>query len=287
MMAKTVRVISPAKLNLYLEVLDKRPDGYHTISTLFERISLADEITIKESQDNSITIESDSKEMPLDSRNLVYKAATLLKNSLGIKKGVRFRIKKRIPLGAGLGGGSSNAAATLIGLNQLWRLRLSRRRLCEYAAELGSDVAFFIADVSFAWGSSRGEKVKPFAPLHKKIWHIVLVPPISVSTKEIYREFDKNAGLCGHNADTRTVACRRNFTIDSILFNRLEEITFRKYPEVRILKENLRACGLTHVLMSGSGGSVFGIVHSRKEGLEIAAHFQHGQKVKVFVVKTI
>lgn len=287
-------MVSPAKLNLYLEILDKRPDGYHNIITLFERVSLADEILIRESEGDSITLESDSQDIPLDRRNLVYKAAAILRDGVGIRKGVSFQIKKRIPAGAGLGGGSSNAAAALIGLNWLWRLGLSRKKLWEYAAKLGSDVAFFISDASFAWGSSRGEKIQPLRRLNKKLWHIILVPDVTVSTQKIYQEFDRNADIrvCrpadrDYGGRTRRISQKGHFRIDKILFNRLEETTFKRYPMVKKLKEELIMQGLSHTLMSGSGGSVFGIVRSRKEGLRIAEHFHHRKGVKTFVVKTM
>ena len=276
---KTLKVVSPAKLNLYLEVLNKRPDGYHNLHTLFERIDLADEIIFEDAGKDIITIRSDSREIPCNKDNLAYKAACLLKQELSLHKGVGIYIKKRIPVGAGLGGGSSNAASVLLGLNQLWKLGLSRKRLFEYAAKLGSDVAFFIARVSFAWGSSRGEKIKP-AHCKRKLWHILLVPKVKVSTKEIYEKLDR---FGWKNSPTIEISTA---TIPKILFNRLEETTFRYYPKVKQLKEALAAKGLKKVLMSGSGGSVFAIVASRKEGLTIAKGFQHVKGVKVFVVKT-
>ena len=156
-MPRVLKVSSSAKLNLYLEVLDKRPDGYHNLRTVFERISLSDTITLKEIGTPEIKIISDSKEIPCDRRNLAYKAAEILKEDLGIEKGLEIRIKKIIPVGAGLGGGSSNAASVLLGLNRLWRLGLSRRRLLGYAARLGSDVSFFIYDCPYALGTSRGK----------------------------------------------------------------------------------------------------------------------------------
>src|SRR3989339_1839042 len=144
-----VRVLSYAKLNLYLEILDKRPDGYHNLETIFERVSLADEIVIKRAPGNSIKIETDSPDIPKGSGNLAYQAAEFLKKNFGIFAGLVIKIKKRIPVGAGLGGGSSNAANTLLGLNYLWDLGLRAEELKEYASRLGSDVAFFIEDVSF------------------------------------------------------------------------------------------------------------------------------------------
>ena len=288
-MDKAVTIASPAKVNLYLEILNKRPDGYHAIVTLFERISLSDEIILRPREDSALLILSKAKNIPLDSNNLVYKAAALLRKDLGISRGVSIEIKKRIPVGAGLGGGSSNAASTLLGLNRLWNLKLSKKKLLAYAARLGSDVAFFIEDVSFAWGSSRGEKITPCFGAHKSLWHILLTPDVSVSTKEAYQEFDRvvNKPPLSHAALEGSGFPARRLRVGKILFNHLEDVTFRKYPKVRKLKESLRAYGVRRALMSGSGGSVFGIVKSRKEGLRIAERFQHRKGLKVFVVKTM
>lgn len=285
-MSKALKISSPAKLNLYLEVLCKRPDGYHAINTIFERISLSDEIVLKETDNGHIKIKSNAKDIPKDSRNLAYKAASLLKNDLRISKGIVIEIKKRIPAGAGLGGGSSNGASVLLGLNRLWNLKLNKQKLLAYAAQLGSDAAFFISGCSFGLGNGRGEKIKPLANFRKKLWHIVAVPEVKVSTKKIYEEFDK-AKISTDEKKPINVDCLDKRGIGRILFNRLEEVTFRKYPEVKKLKEGLKAQGVKNVLMSGSGGAVFGIVNSRKEGLAIAKVFKHLHKVRVFVAETI
>lgn len=282
-MPKVLKVSSSAKLNLYLEILDKRPDGYHNLRTVFERISLNDTLTLKEIDSPEIRIISDSKDIPRDSRNLAYKAAEILKEDLGISKGVEIRIKKIIPVGAGLGGGSSNAASVLLGLNRLWRLGLSRGRLLGYAAKLGSDVSFFIYNCPYALGTSRGEKIRPLKSWKKRLWHILVVPKINVPTKEIYQEFDKGRGL-NVNAGTGSGVYPN---IKAMLFNRLEEAAFRRYPQVREVKEILlKEAGLENALMSGSGSAVFGLVDSRKEGLRIAKRVSRFKDWKIFVVKT-
>lgn len=282
-MPKVLKVSSSAKLNLYLEILDKRPDGYHNLRTVFERISLNDTLTLKEIDSPEIRIISDSKDIPCDSRNLAYKAAEILKEDFGIEKGLEIRIKKIIPVGAGLGGGSSNAASVLLGLNRLWRLGLSRGRLLGYAAKLGSDVSFFIYNCPYALGTSRGEKIRPLKSWKKRLWHILVVPKINVPTKEIYQEFDKGRGL-NPDVGTDPGACPN---IKAMLFNRLEEAAFRRYPQVREVKEILlKEAGLENALMSGSGSTVFGLVDSRKEGLKIAKRVSRFKDWKIFVVKT-
>lgn len=280
---------SPAKLNLYLDVLNKRPDGYHNIRTIFERISLFDKIIFRAAKGNRIRIRSDSKDMPSGRSNLVYKAARLLKKDFAILAGLDIEIKKRIPIGAGLGGASSNAAAALLGLNRLWRLNLNRRTLLDYAARLGSDVAFFLYDKSFALGSGRGERIRPIENLKKKFWHIVIVPNVKVLTKDIYQALDKpNDGQSVLRPGLTEDQLLRQVHIQpgAVSFNRLEETTFKKYPEVKKIKEHLENLRVKNVLMSGSGSAVFGIVNSRKEGLRLARFFRRSKNLKIFVVKT-
>ena len=280
---------SPAKLNLYLDILNKRPDGYHNICTIFERIALFDKIILAPSKDGKIIIKSDSRDIPGDSRNIVYKAALLLKNDFNIPAGVDIEIKKTIPVGAGLGGGSSNAASVLLGLNEFWGLNLSRKNLLRYAEKLGSDTAFFLYNSPYALGTGRGERILPLSNFRRKLWHVLAVPDLKVSTRKIYRAFDN---FKAKEKYSRPQLARRQLlrqAIDSlsgILFNRLEGVTFRRYPEVKKIKDGFKKHGLNKVLMSGSGSAVFGIVKSRKEGLRAAKFFKGFKGLRVFVIAT-
>lgn len=275
---------SPAKLNLYLDVLEKRRDGYHNIRTVFERISLFDKIIIKPNKTGVITIRSDSRGIPTGRLNLVYRAASLLKKDFGVTSGVKIEIRKRIPVGAGLGGGSSNAASTLVGLNKLWNLSLNRLGLVKYAEKIGSDVAFFLYDKPFALGLGRGEVIEPLNNFKRKFWHILIIPNVKVSTKEIYRSLDRQGK---RNSGNRHILTEHLKDFDSLIFfNRLEEITFRKYPKVKEIRDKLQELKVKNVLMSGSGSAVFGIVDSRKEGLRLAEFFKRFKSLKVFVVRT-
>lgn len=289
MLQDSIKILSPAKLNLYLEVLNKRPDGYHNIRSLFERISLSDELTFKQSDGQCIEIKSDSKDIPKDGRNLVYKAASLLRDTLGIKKGVSIEIKKRIPVGSGLGGGSSNAASALLALKNLWNLRLSQKKLLAYGSYLGSDVAFFLSGASFAVGEGRGEKIKPLTHFKKKFWHIIIVPDFKVSTQEIYAGLDnlENCNKRETNLSARQLSQAAKIPLGNIIYNRLEEATFKRYPKVKELKEALLSRGVQNAAMSGSGGAVFGIVNSRKEGLRLLESFKHYKNARAFVARTL
>jgi len=307
---------SYAKLNLYLEVLSKRKDGYHNIKTIFERIGLCDQIVLKVRKDKKINLTSDSPGLPRDnSKNLAYRSAELLQTRLNLDKGVDIQIIKRIPVAAGLGGGSSNAATVLMGLNKLWRLNLSRERLVGFAREIGSDVPFFIYNCPFAQGSGRGSNIKPLKFLKNlRIWHILVVPQKRVLTAKIYKQWDekktrltpldrhgildKNRYLTGltrpgYDVKILNSALRKKDSalIGEALFNSLEAVTLAMYPQVKRIKEKLKELGLKSILMSGSGPAVFGIASSRKEAARLCRQLkgvfkEEGSLWRVFATRT-
>ena len=283
---------SYAKVNLFLKVLNKRPDNYHNIESLFERINLCDKITIKNRQDNLIKITCDHPGVPVNGSNLCFKAAKLLQDEFGIEKGLDIGISKRIPVGAGLGGGSSNAASVLTGLNKLWKLNLSKAKLVKLASNLGSDVAFFVYDAHFAVANGRGEKIRVLDKLNKvRLWHILIVPKIHVSTPLIYSKFDQFSGLTktASNVKILTSILVRSHLISNpgLLFNSLEQVTLKLYPEVRRVKKTLKAFGLENVLMSGSGGAVFGIVSSGEKAAALVKRIKRVAKLwEAFKIRT-
>ncbi|MCX5715474.1 MAG: 4-(cytidine 5'-diphospho)-2-C-methyl-D-erythritol kinase, partial [Candidatus Omnitrophica bacterium] len=183
---------APAKVNLYLDVLKKRPDGYHDIETIFERIALFDTIIIKNSPDKKIRVTSDHPGLPLGRDNLVYKAAEAIFKKAGLKVGVCVDIKKRIPVAAGLAGGSSDAASMLIGINRLFRLGLSKAQLAGLARAIGADVAFFLYDCSFAIGTGRGDQIKPLPINDASIWHIIIPFNFGISAHSAYNGISRN-----------------------------------------------------------------------------------------------
>lgn len=292
---------SYAKLNLYLSVLNKRPDRYHNISTLFERISLYDKIALKNRLDAKIRVSSDSPCLPKDqTQNLAYRAAQLLQDVYAPDKGVDIKIAKRIPVGAGLGGGSSNAASVILGLNKLWALSLSRDKLVRLAKKLGSDVAFFLYDCPFALGGNKGDKIKELKTLkNTRLWHILIVPKIHVSTPFIYKGWDsllasdksKIAGLTRARYDVKMLLLaikKKDLSlIYPRMFNSLQQVTTKVYPAVgRIIKALLKL-GLKAILMSGSGPAVFAIVLSGKEAATLSRRLKlENKQFRVFVVRT-
>ena len=289
---------SYAKLNLYLEVINKRRDNYHNIKTVFERIGLSDKIVLESRQDKQIKIICDHPDVPCDNSNLCYRSAKLLQDNFKVDKGVQIRIVKRIPVGAGLGGGSSNAAFVLLGLNKLWKLHLSQAKLARLARKIGSDVAFFIYDSPFAKGTRRGEKIEPLEGLNNlRLWHILVVPGIKVSTAVIYRKWDtyRNKELQGltrpeYNVKILPLALQKKDLglIGKSFFNSLEQVSIKLYPEIRRIKEWLVHRNVQSILMSGSGPAVFGVVSSRKEAVSLCRQLRRENRAwRVFVVRTV
>ncbi|MDD5506023.1 MAG: 4-(cytidine 5'-diphospho)-2-C-methyl-D-erythritol kinase [Candidatus Omnitrophica bacterium] len=286
-----------AKINLYLRVLGKRRDNFHNLDTLFARIDLADTIIIKGREDSRIRITCASRHVPKDECNLCFRAADLLRQEFKLRYGLEIEIKKRIPVGAGLGGGSSNAASVLLGLNEYWHLNLSKSKLAMLAAKLGSDVVFFIYNVRFAFGSQRGDKIRPLISLkNTKLWFILVYPRVKVSTPLIYRKFDFYSskhkaplpffkgisGLTSCAPDVKILLpelLKNGCSFDAkCLFNYLEAVTSSLYPVVNRVKKALLAMGLERVMMSGSGPAVFAICNSRAQAENLSNKLRKGHK---------
>lgn len=281
---------SPAKLNLYLNVLGKRSDGFHEIETVFERISLSDQISLRLNSTGTIRIKCLAQDVPTGPKNLAYQAASLLKKDFSLKDGVEISIKKNIPVGSGLGGASSNAAVTLLGLNRLWHLNLSPRQLTSYARRLGSDVPFFLSGYRFALGRGRGDELKPLSGLGR-FWHLVVSPGRGVSTKSIYLGLNLSEGLTNTNNNVKMLICalkKRDFRqVSGCIYNSLEAVTQEQCPVVAKIKHYLQAQGLDIVGMSGSGSAVFAIVRTRKEAERFGSIISQGTDWQTFVVRTL
>ena len=253
-----VSLKAPAKINLSLDVLRKRPDGYHDVKMVMTTIDLADRIDICERDEDRIAIESTNGFLSNDRRNLVYQAAELIKNRFSIKKGVDIELSKNIPVAAGLAGGSSDAAATLTGLNELWRLGLTTKELATLGSELGSDVAFCVYGGT-ALATGRGEIIQPIdSPV--PCWVVLAKPTMGVSTSDVYRELDVTT--CPHPDVDRMVEAlsQKDYRLMcESLGNALEAVTLKKYPKVAKIKKQMERLGADGVLMSGSGPTVFGL----------------------------
>nr|WP_106782148.1 4-(cytidine 5'-diphospho)-2-C-methyl-D-erythritol kinase [Lysinibacillus timonensis] len=254
-------VKAPAKINLTLDVLYKRPDQFHEVEMIMTTVDLADRIGLETRNDGLITISSTSSIVPDDNRNLAYQAAQLLKDTYGIEKGVSITIDKEIPVAAGLAGGSSDAAATLRGLNEVWDLNLSLDKLAELGAKIGSDVSFCVYGGT-AVATGRGEKIEHIsAP--PTCWVVLAKPKIGVSTASVYGGLNL-ADIEHPNTNQMIQAIKENDyeLMCNSLGNVLESVTFKLHPEVVMIKEQMRKFGADGVLMSGSGPTVFGLVDS-------------------------
>lgn len=250
---------APAKINLLLDVKRKRDDGYHEVEMVMTMIDLADRLAFDELQGDRIVLSSPAGIVPLDEKNLAFQAAKLLKEKYRVPKGVMIRLDKRIPVAAGLAGGSSDAAAALRGLNRLWGLGLPLSELESLGAELGSDVPFCVRGGT-AIATGRGEKLQSIqAP--PPCWVVLAKPPINVSTSDIYGSLKLDQQIKHPSvADMLSAISSSSFAgVCSALGNVLETVTLAKYPEVRKLKDCMKKLGADGVLMSGSGPTVFGL----------------------------
>ncbi len=293
----SITVTAPAKVNLFLKVLSKRKDSYHNILTLLERISLADKIKISKIL-KGIIVKSDKLITRNPKDNLVYRAAEMILKHGRIKSGVKIEIKKRIPIAAGLGGGSSDAAAVLIGLNKLFRLRLNNNTLSGFGKKLGADVPFFILNTPFAIGRSKGDVLKT---VHSKsrFWHLLIYPGFKMATKDVYKAFDsdllsKYLTLRCHNDKIFFPSdLWMDYTrMEAMLYNDLESAAISKKGIIgKILK------GLAHLLdkkaiVSGSGPSLFCLYRTRKEAIRAKAKVLRGVPARerlgwrIFVIGT-
>jgi 4-diphosphocytidyl-2-C-methyl-D-erythritol kinase len=249
-----------AKINLSLDVLHKRNDGYHEVEMVMTMVDLADHIEMQELPRDTIIISSQSGYIPLDEKNLAFQAARLIKDRYEVSKGVYIHLDKKIPVAAGLAGGSSDAAATLRGLNRLWRLQIPMDELQRLGAELGSDVPFCVTGGT-ALATGRGERLQPIES-PPQCWVILAKPPINVSTSDIYTRLNAQ-NIKAHPSTVNVLEAIRSKNLDKLcqsMGNVLEEVTLELYPIVRQLKECMERLGAEGVLMSGSGPTVFGIV---------------------------
>jgi len=282
----SLRLQSPAKINLYLKVLKKRKDGYHQIKTVFERINLFDDIQLRKRLDSKIKITCSHPDVPRNSRNLMYKAVELIRGDFNKDIGLDIRLKKRIPVASGLGGGSSNAASVLLGLNRFWKLGLNNKDLLSYARKIGSDVPFFISGKSFALGTGRGDRIQNIPNL-RPMWHILVVPRKKLSAKEIYSSLNLTLTKNRDNVNMLIHALRKlNLSqVKKYVKNDLEKAASKIFPKLFQIKEKLKKAGIDIQSLSGSGPAIFGILGSRKEA-ETKARSLRSKSWQVFVVRT-
>lgn len=287
-----MKIRAPAKINLRLRVVGKRADGYHLLDTIIVPVSLYDELEIKlgmapahqESGDELIKITCDDPAVPVGEENLAYRAAQLIMKNRRRVQAVHIHIRKSIPLGAGLGGGSTDAAATLVGLNRLLKPRLSFSKLEKIALTLGADVPFFIR-ARPARARGIGERLSRLGGL-PRIWLVIIYPGFPVSTAWAYRNL--GAKLTKPIANTSIATSLKSFDkLSSLLENDLESVTLSQYPEIGVLKQKLLREGAPRVLMSGSGSSVFGIFASKRAALTAFERLRKEEGARAFLAHVL
>jgi len=260
---------APAKINLYLEIINKRPDGYHNIESIMHTVSLFDTLKFSLNQNSLIELTCSDKSLPADSTNLVYKTAKKMQDKFAVKSGIKIHLEKNIPMGAGLGGGSSDAAAVIKALNKLWDINASKEELENFAKTIGADVPFFLTGGT-AQIEGIGEIVKKIQS-KTNLTAVLVKPDFGVSTVLAYskvkfpltnqRKIHKITGVlrdCSFTSETAK----------DLLFNRFEEFVFPEFSEVERIKKTLESFGCAS-LMSGSGATVFALTSSQKQSEEI------------------
>ncbi|MBI4323190.1 MAG: 4-(cytidine 5'-diphospho)-2-C-methyl-D-erythritol kinase [Candidatus Omnitrophica bacterium] len=288
-----LRLRAPAKLNLYLRILGRRPDGYHELETLFERLDLADELAFEQMREG-LHLTCDDPGLSCGEDNLALQAARLLQRACEVGRGAAIRLTKRIPIAAGLGGGSSDAATTLVGLNQLWNTGRSVSQLCELAAQVGSDVPFFLHQHPFAIGRGRGERCEVLTGPLPALWHVVVTPKTPLSTPEIYADWDAQKSALTQAAPSITMAVHalRNGPamagLAKGLYNDLEPAAIRRCPVIGDIRALLLEGACQGALTSGSGPSVFGLCQDRSHAEQVAhaIHRRGASRWTVHVVRT-
>jgi 4-diphosphocytidyl-2-C-methyl-D-erythritol kinase len=287
-----VKIRAPAKINLWLRVVGKRSDGYHLLDTLLLPVSLYDEITIEKGRKSGkqnalkdrIRVSCDDPSVPQGRQNLACKAALLILTEKGIDEPVKIRIRKRIPVGAGLGGGSTDAAATLVGLNRLFRLGFTLKRLEKISSALGADVPFFIRGVP-ARARGIGERLTPLRRV-PRLWLVIVYPGFPVSTAWVYGNLSPKLTKGIVNISIN-LSLGSSANLRKLLVNDLETVTMGRYPRIRVLKEELARQGAIGTLMSGSGSSVFGVFQSRRSAERAFRRLRKAREVQAFLVRVL
>jgi 4-diphosphocytidyl-2-C-methyl-D-erythritol kinase len=271
--ARRLVLTAAAKVNLVLEVLDRRADGYHEIATVMQTVDLADRLTLEDS--DVLELACQTPGVPTDVSNLALKAAVALRDAGRVERGVRITLDKRIPVAAGLGGGSSDAAAVLLGLNRLWRLRWPMARLAEVAITLGMDVPFFLRG-GVALGTGRGERLRTVTGASLAL--VLANPGVAVSTAEAYGRVTRAMYTDGAQCDAMIAALgtRRPARVAASLYNGLEAAVTPAHPEIARMRAALLAAGALGARMSGSGPTVFAVARSFEQARQIRRRVTRG-----------
>lgn len=284
---KSITLNAPAKINIYLDVLSKRKDSYHNIATVFCKLSLSDEITVKVKQEG-VSVTCSNNSLLSGKKNLAYKAAILMKQNFPIHAGIGISINKNIPIAAGLGGGSSDAASVIMAINALFKINAPRTSLMAIARQLGADVGFFVSGYNSAIGRGIGDRLKA-VDIATSAYVLLLVPFIHIYTNTVYENLTLaltkphvNVNILAH------ILTRKDWMskIADCLYNKLEDIVLPLYPVVSEGKQAM-SCFTDKVLLSGSGPAIFGIFNTRKEAAHAQAKLENSKKWRLFLTRSM
>ena len=275
-----MRLQAFAKINLGLDVLGKREDGYHEVRMIMQTIRMYDQLDMRKSVEPGIHLTTNKKYIPVDENNLVWRAAKLMMDTCGIIEGVSIHLHKVIPVAAGMAGGSSDAAATLVGMNRLFHCGLSKEKLMELGVQIGADVPYCVLRGT-ALAEGIGEKLTVLPPM-PDCWILIGKPGISVSTKYVYTTLDLNTDTVHPDIDGMKKALEDGnlYGITERMGNVLQDVTIPAYPEVERIKEQMKTLGAVNAMMSGSGPTVFGIFDDKKKMEEAAAVLRESRLAK-------
>ena len=280
-MSRSIQLKAYAKVNLSLDVTGKREDGYHLVRMIMQSVRLFDRISLSLTPGDGITLSSNLPYLPVDERNLVWKAIDLIRKKYQIKEGVSAHIDKHIPVAAGMGGGSSDAAAALVGMNMLFGLRIPQKELLEYGLSLGADIPFCITRGT-ALAEGIGEILTPL-PRIPDCWFVLVKPAFSMSTKFVYQNLVLNEATVHPDVDGMVKALKDQDLsgVTSRMGNVLEQVTAEHFPAIIEIKDKLVRLGAESSLMSGSGSTVFGIFTDEKKAKAAAADFRSMPEIKM------
>jgi 4-diphosphocytidyl-2-C-methyl-D-erythritol kinase len=283
---KSITLNAPAKINIYLDVLNKRKDSYHNIATIFCKLNLSDKITVKAKQEG-VSIACSNTNLLSGRKNLAYKAAILMKKNFSIDSGIDIAIRKNIPIAAGLGGGSSDAAAVIMAIDTLFKLNAPHASLRSIARQIGADAGFFISGYNSAIGRGIGDRLKP-VDIVSSFHALLLVPNIHIYTYTVYKNLTLaltkprvNVNILAH------ILTRKDWMSKAAdcLYNKLEDVVLPLYPVVREGKQAM-SCFTDKALLSGSGPAIFGIFNTRKEAVRAQAKLENSKKWRLFLTRS-
>jgi 4-diphosphocytidyl-2-C-methyl-D-erythritol kinase len=280
-MPSPIRIQAPAKLNIRLKITGRRPDGYHELDSIMVPVSLFDHLELSPISEKRIILTCHGLRIPADEENLVCRAAQAFFSLAGINQGLSISLTKRIPVAAGLGGGSSDAACMLKALNEMWALPLSPQDLEELALRLGADVPFFLLSRPCR-AKGIGEILEPIKKW-PEFWYVIVSPRFHVSTSWVYRNLNLRL-TTNEYASILSTLDKAPFEVADILENDLEKVTAFRFPVINTIKKHLKDAGAEGSLMSGSGPSTFGIFRSKDQALSAKRHLTSKDLGDIFVV---